>query len=189
MAVRTLACTFVALAFGIASALPAQLAIYGMGSGGRLSGVNVGAGTGAGAQGSVTAWGGTVGLYDNFLRLGPVKLGTDVRGFLQSSSGNNPNGNQVRGLLVGPRLALKLPMVPFKPYLQGELGAASTNYGVNASRTGNFAYQISGGLDVTIFPHLDAHAEYGAGQLDSVFGSSSHQTLQEFGLGLVLRLF
>lgn len=49
-----------------------------MGSGGRLSGTNIGYNTAPGVSGSFTAYGGTGGVYANFLRLGPVKLGADA---------------------------------------------------------------------------------------------------------------
>ena len=121
----------------------AQLAFYGMGSGGHLAGNNVG---GTGANGSFTAWGGTVGSYDNFLGAGPLK-----------------------------------------PYLQAEVGGASTNYGTSASRTLNFAYQVQGGVDWRILPHVDVRGEYGGGKATGLLGGAS-LTLQEFGAGIVLRL-
>src|ERR1700753_792314 len=49
----------------------AQLAPYAMFSAGHYSGQGVGNGTAATQSGGMTALGGTFGLYDNFLRLGP----------------------------------------------------------------------------------------------------------------------
>jgi hypothetical protein len=45
---------------------------------------------------------------------------------------------------------------------------------------------VNGGVDVTILPHLDIRGEYGAGQLTSIH--NTNHTLQEFGIGLVLRM-
>lgn len=176
-----------------ATAAHAQFAIYGMGSAGRLTGFNqihtvpVGGTNTINTDGRFWAYGGTVGIYNDFLKLGPLKLGGDVRGFVQKSS--NSNGaydNQLRGGLIGLRLALHAPLIPFKPYIQGEIGGASTNFGQNASRTGYFAYQLQVGADFTVFPHLDLRAEYGGGQILSVLGSSK-LPMQQLGGGVVVR--
>jgi hypothetical protein len=157
----------------------AQLALYGMGSGGRL---------GSNAFGnSFTAYGGTVGGYDNFLGAGPLKLGVDGRYFVQSGSNSNAYGNQLRGGMAGMRLAVHPPILPLKPYVQAEVGAATTNYGVQANRTLTFAYQVQGGVDWRILPHVDARGEYGVGKAVGSLGGTSI-TLQEFGAGIVLRL-
>ncbi|HEY5380823.1 MAG TPA: hypothetical protein VIJ65_01095 [Acidobacteriaceae bacterium] len=168
------------LFFGLSAvAAPAQIGLYGMGSGGRFTAMG-------GQGGSVTAWGGTVGVYDDFLPLGPVSLGGDVRGFIQSSSNSTQYGNKLMGGLVGLRLAVHVPAIPLRPYIQAEVGGVGTNNGDSASRTASVAYQVQGGLDVTVFPHLDLRGEYGAGQANSI--NNSGHTLQEFGAGIVLRL-
>ena len=175
-----------------AASARAQFAVYGMGSAGRLSGFNsIYATTGPvptlNSAGNFWAYGGTAGIYDDFLKLGPIKLGGDVRGFIeQSSNSNNTYGNQLRGGLIGLRLALHAPLVPVKPYIQAEIGGASTNYGQNSSNTGNFAYQVQLGADFTIFPHVDLRGEYGVGQLLGVLGSNN-SNMQQLGAGLALR--
>ena len=171
------------------TAMPAtaQIGIYGMGSGAFLGTATATQGSLVAQQSGFSAYGGTFGLYDNFLRLGPLKLGADARYFQETSSNNNSYGNKLHGGLVGVRLALNLPLFPLKPYLQAEAGGVGTNYGTQANDTGSFAYQIQGGVDYTIFPHLDLRAEYGGGQITSVYGSGNKQALQEAGLGLVVR--
>ena len=166
----------------------AQIAVYGMGSGGFLSSVNAGHGPLSLASDSFSAYGGTFGAYDDFKHWGPVTFGGDGRVFLQSSTNSNPYGNQLRGGLAGARLALFSHFVPFSPYLQGEIGGVSTNYGTQSQRSLSFSYQIQGGLDFTIFPHLDARAEYGAGQIGALF-PGVQQEMQQIGLGLVVRFF
>jgi hypothetical protein len=156
----------------------AQFGIYGMGTGGRESG------SGVATDGAFTAWGGTGGIYDDFVHLGPARLGADGRFFIENS-GNSAYGNKLSGGLAGGRLDVGLPLVPLRPYVQAEVGAASSNNGTNPSKMTGFAYQVQFGLDVTIFPHLDLRGEYGAGQ---IFLSGNSPGLQQFGGGLVLRL-
>ena len=157
----------------------AQLGLYVMGSGGNLGAVA--------GRNSFTAWGGTVGGYDNFIGAGPIKIGGDARFFVQSSGNSNAFGNQLRGGLVGMRLAITPPILPIKPYIQAEAGGASTNYGVQANRALNFAYQVQGGVDWTVFPHVDVRAEYGGGKAVGSIGGTS-ESLQEFGGGILIRL-
>lgn len=165
----------------------AQTAIYGMFSAGHYSGIGVGNGTPANQSGGMTARGGTFGLYDNFIPLGPVKFGGDARFFIQNSANSTTYGNKLAGFLVGPRLAIVLPPpIPVKPFIQLEFGGVGTNNGTSPSKSTSFAYQVNGGVDFTLVPHLDIRGEYGAGQLTSI-GNANH-TLQEFGIGLVLRL-
>jgi hypothetical protein len=178
--VRRVAVVF-ALWMAVCGAARAQLGLYVMGSGGKL-GANV-----IGNNSGFTAWGGTVGGYDDFLGAGPIKIGGDARFFVQSSGNSNAFGNQLRGGLVGMRLAVHPPILPLKPYVQAEVGAASTNYGVQANRSLNFAYQVQGGVDWTIFPHVDVRGEYGGGKAIGSLGGTSI-ALQEFGGGIVLRL-
>ena len=179
-------CSSVSIAGG--SAAHAQIAVYGMGSGGFLGSATAAQGSLVAQDGGFSAYGGTFGVYDDFARLGPLKLGGDVRYLQQTSSNGNSYGNKLRGGLVGLRLALKLPVIPFKPYVQAEIGDVATNYGTQPNKSNSFAYQVQGGLDYTIFPHLDLRAEYGGGQING-YGTSEKQTLQQVGVGLVVRFF
>ncbi len=175
------------LLFGAAAA-HAQFALYGMGSGAFLGSTTASQGSLVLQNSGFSSYGGTIGLYDDFAHLGPVRLGTDVRYFQETSSNNNSYGNKLHGVTTGLRLELRAPAVPFKPYLQAEVGGVGTNYGTQAGDSGAFAYQIQGGLDFTIFPHVDVRGEYGGGQIDGVF-SGSKQALQQVGVGVVVRFF
>lgn len=166
----------------------AQVAVYGMGSAGFLSSVNEGGGTLNHIANSSSAYGGTFGVYDDFEHWGPITFGGDGRFFVQSNSSSTRYGNQLRGGLAGARLALFSHFLPFSPYLQGEIGGVATNYGTQPQSSTSFSYQIQGGLDFTIFPHLDARAEYGAGQIGAVF-PGARQDMQQIGIGLVVRFF
>jgi opacity protein-like surface antigen len=169
------------------SACDAQIGLYGMFSAGHYSGIGVGYGTPANQSGGMTARGGTFGIYDNFMPLGPIKFGGDARFFVQNSANSSTYGNKLAGFLIGPRLGIVLPPpIPVRPYIQLEFGGVGTNNGTSTSKSTSFAYQVNGGVDFTVVPHLDIRGEYGAGQLTSI-GNANH-TLQEFGIGLVLRL-
>lgn len=165
----------------------AQAAVYGMFSAGHYSGLGVGYGTAPTQSGGMTARGGTFGVYDNFAPFGPVRFGGDARLFIQNSANSSSYGNKLAGFLFGPRLEIAPPPpIPVKPYIQLEFGGVGSNNGTSTSKSTSFAYQVNGGVDFTVLPHLDLRGEYGAGQLTSI--GSSHHTLQELGIGVVLRM-
>jgi hypothetical protein len=163
----------------------AQLGIYGMGTGGHESGPNVGQLSFPNGNGSFIAWGGTGGIYYDFLHLGPAHLGADGRFFLEHTGNNTPYGNKLEGGLGGLRLDGKLPIIPLRPYVQAEVGGVGTNNGIQSTLTTGVAYQVQFGLDVTIFPHFDLRGEYGVG---NIFLDGSSPVLQQFGGGVVIRL-
>lgn len=183
--------SFPFLLFAALAALPlrsrAQTAVYGMFSAGHYSGIGVGYGTPPTQSGGMTARGGTFGVYDNFAPFGPIRFGGDARFFIQNSANSTTYGNKLAGFLFGPRLEIAPPPpIPLKPYIQIEIGGVGTNNGTSTSKTTSFAYEVNGGVDVTILPHLDIRGEYGAGQLTSI--NNTNHTLQEFGIGLALRM-
>ena len=184
MAARLRLALTLGLLLASVSAARAQIGLYAMGSVGFLGSANI-AGAQADQNKSFSAFGGTFGIYDQMVKLGPMKFGADGRFFAQS--GNNGGvGNKMHGGFGGLRLALQTGLFPVKPYIQAEVGGVSTNYGVETSNSTSFAYQVQGGLDFTLVPHLDARAEYGGGQINSVY-SGQRQTLQQVGFGLVVR--
>lgn len=163
----------------------AQFALYGMGTGGHESGAGVGNDAIANGNGSFIAWGGTAGIYDDFLHLGPARLGADGRFFLEHSGNSTAYGNKLEGGLGGLRADAHLPLIPLIPYAQIEAGVAGTNNGTNSLLSTGFTYQVQFGLDITIFPHLDLRGEYGVGQ---IFLDGQNPLMQQFGGGFVLRL-
>jgi hypothetical protein len=165
---------------------PAQIGIYGGLSGGFISTNNNQSGLQTLSTPSYSAWGGTFGVYDDPYHLGPLRFGGDGRFFIESSRGSTVYGNQIRGLLFGPRAALRLPGVPFSPYIQLEAGVGSTNYGFQASRSASVTYQVNGGLDYLIIPRLDGRLEYGTGRLGPLY-SGTHVTMDQLLIGLALR--
>lgn len=173
----------VALGVGCGSAR-AQTGIYGMFSGGFVGSSVAPHAT----QPSYSQFGGTFGLYSTLLPLGPLRLGMDGRYIIESSGGSTPYGNQLQSGLFGPRLAFFSHLIPFSPYVQLEIGGASTNYGHFPSRSTSFAYQAQFGVDDTLFPHIDARVEYGTGTIGSDIGGN-RERMQQISGGLVFRFF
>jgi len=171
------------------SSLPAcahgQVGIYGMFEADHYSGLGVGPGTSSTQSGGITPIGGTFGFYDDVIHAGPIHLGYDARLKIDNSANSTSYGNKLLGGLVGGRLDANPVVLPFRPYLQAEVGVIATNNGTNPSRSAGLGYQVQFGGDVTLFPHVGARFEYGAGQVRN--DSLSH-TLQSFGAGLIVRL-
>lgn len=91
----------------------------------------------------------TVGIYYGVRDLGPVALAVDGRGVFSSDTKN---------ILVGPRVALHLPLFPLKPYaevLGGMVYYSTASANGTRQSFNDFDYRLVGGLDSTIFFHLD----------------------------------
>ena len=97
---------------------------------------------------SASAYGGLFGLYAQSGHY--AYFGGDFRGSLLSRSGFNYYTGA-----VGPRLALKPPVLPIRPYVEGLVGVASYNGGKGTSNSTHLNYQAVVGADWTILPHID----------------------------------
>ena len=112
-------------------------------------------------------YGGGVGVYDDFFHFGPLRVGVDVRGDLLTGS-----NYRYRDVLGGVRVAVKLPVLPLRPYVQGSIGSGGTKYtgspanGITTYPYANkFTYVVFGGIDTGLLPHVDLRAiEVGVGQ-------------------------
>jgi Outer membrane protein beta-barrel domain len=90
---------------------------------------------------------GTFGFYAGLRHYGPVDISADVRGDLSS--------NIYSGIL-GPRLAVKLPIFPIMPYGEFLFGGSSYSTLSNGVRdASNFTYRGVVGVDFTLLPHFD----------------------------------
>jgi hypothetical protein len=97
---------------------------------------------------STTVYGPLVGIYLQSGRF--IAIGADARGaFL------NGNHNQFYTGAIGPRIAIKPPVLPIKPYAEALFGVASYNGGNSSPNTTYVNYQILGGIDATILPRID----------------------------------
>lgn len=129
------------------------------------------------------------GVYYDAVHLGPIRIGGDVRG-------NVLFGNQVNywSGLGGVRLVVKPPLLPFIVYGQGSAGVAGIKQSGSGSSGGysnKFQWDVFGGTDFTIFPHIDWRVvELGYGKMSGVNGGTTAPSVGVFTLssGIVLRL-
>ena len=152
------------------AALHAQIGVYAGFSGGLVSGGNTN-----------WAYGPLVGVYkQSGYAANIVSIGADLRAsFLNRSGFHYYTG------AVGPRLAFKTPILPFRPYVEGLVGVGNVQNGDGAGSTTHLNYQVLAGLDSTLLPHLDwriIEFDYSA-----VTGQSVNAKI--FTTGLVLRLW
>lgn len=150
---------------------------------------------------SVSPIGGTGGIYYDFLKLGPVKLGADLRGSILTSTRGayinaNGGGTRINSALFGVRAVFHVPVLRsvLRPYVQGSAGFGSTNYGILYGSSGvqtksNFEYMGYAGVDIPLAPFMDFRlVELGAGALNP-FGTNSHNyPLQSVSSGIVFHL-
>ena len=107
------------------------------------------------------------GVTLGVLPIGPVHLGFDLRG------STKPGNDGADLVLAGPRLALKLPVIRLKPYVQASGGYLRTrttlvNSGLPAGTqlTAQYgAWEALGGVDIPLLPVLDLRLiEVGGGK-------------------------
>lgn len=113
----------------------AQIGLYAGFSGARLN------------SGSTNIYGPLVGVYAQ--RGSILALGADARGSFLTR-----NGSQFYTGAIGPRVAFKPIVLPFKPYGEALVGVASTNGGSGSNST-HLNYQLLAGIDTTILPRID----------------------------------
>jgi hypothetical protein len=113
----------------------ARFAIYGTG-GGEKSGLPNDDWHGAG----------TFGFYYGIVHAAILDISVDARGDLSSN---------IKSGFVGPRVAVKLPVVPVKPYGEFIFGISTYSVPAHLPIPNDFAYRYVFGLDTTILPHID----------------------------------
>jgi hypothetical protein len=181
----------------------AQLGVYGTFTATRLSNLKTSpeVTNPSAYNNDVAPLGGTGGVYFDFLKLGPVKLGADLRGSIVTTkrgalANANGGGARINSALFGVRAVFHAPLFShvMKPYIQGSFGLGSSNYGLLYGNTGvslhnNFEYMGYAGIDIPILPIMDFRlVELGAGGLNP-FGTNSHNyPLQSVSSGVVFHL-
>lgn len=172
---------FLALAVTTAHA---QIGIYGRFDATRLSGTS--------NSFETLGWyeGGGGGVYYDFAHFGPIGLGADVRGNFLAG-----NQHKFKSVLGGVRLSVHPPVLPIRPYVQGSIGVGGASHnGLGNSGTiysNKFEYQVLGGLDYTLLPHIDWRvAEVGYGRISGISSGASAPAVNLFtiGTGIVVRL-
>jgi hypothetical protein len=151
---------------------------------------------------SVDPLGGTAGVYYDFMKLGPVRLGADLRGSIMSTKRGayenfNGPGARIYSTLGGIRAVFHTPFAPLKPYIQGSVGLGRSDYGLYSGGVGgtpnqiynNFEYEGLAGLDIKLLPYMDYRVvELGYGGLDP-FGANSHNyPIKQVSMGFVFHL-
>ncbi len=142
-----------------------------------------------------------------------LSLGPDFRLSLQSGATGNsayPGGGPAQsliGLMVGPRLAFHLPILPIHPYIEGLIGGGDSQIGelipdsyqnsqntppgtaIDKNGGGTMVWQVVGGLDMKVFPHVDWRVvEYSYGNLFASAGGTPDYGLTTLSTGIVVRL-
>jgi hypothetical protein len=121
---------------------------------------------------------GTLGLYYGLYDFGPFYLSVDARGDISSA---------IHSGFGGPRLAVKLPVLPIKPYGEILIGVSSYPQTSGSIQYSNdFAYRYVLGVDSSIFPHIDWRiADFSYGINRSGNGTGTHA--ETITSGLVIR--
>jgi len=187
------------VAFAAATA-QAQFGVYGTFTASKLSGIKSSpeATNPAAVNNDVSPLGGGGGIYYDFLKVGPVKLGADLRGTIVTTKRGayvnaNGGGARINSALAGVRVVFNAPVMRsvLRPYLQGSAGIGNTNYGLLYGSNGvktktNFEYMGYAGVDIPLLPIMDFRlVEFGMGALNP-FGDKSHNyPLQSVSTGIV----
>ena len=160
-----------------------------------------------GTKPTVDVSGGTFGAYYDFKTLGPIRLGADFRGNVESSSRGAGvksvgTGSHLYSVLGGVRGAFHTRYSFLEPYVHLSGGLGRSDYGLLRNVNGtapplngtyllqnSFEYHAFAGADIHLFPALDFRVvELGYGGL-AAFGNNSHNySLRTVGTGLVLHL-
>jgi hypothetical protein len=187
----------VAAAIATTAIAHAQIGVYGTVSVNRLSGIQ-GSPNAAGSvvNNSVDPIGGGAGVYYDFMKLGPIRLGADLRGTITDSkqgayTTSRGAGTRIYSGLGGIRAVFHTPFAALKPYIQASAGIGRSDYGLftpnttvtvggsNVQITGeaihnNLQYEGFAGVDFRVLPIMDFRVvELGYGALTS-FGASGH---------------
>lgn len=146
------------------AAAQAQTAIYGTFSGTKLN-----------TDGGDWLYGGTIGVYKDHGRT--FHYGLDGRGVFTGK-----DDTHLYSGLVGPRLAVSV--YPVKPYVEALIGVGHAEFSHNSDT--KFEYQMLGGVDYTLAPHVDWRViEFSYGGFSDLNPSFNPKTIST---GLVLRL-
>ena len=191
----------------------AQIGVYGMFTVDRLSNIASSplplppnsTGPAFARANTVDPIGGTGGVYYDFLKLGPVKLGADLRGSIMTTKRGaylnfNGPGARIYSVLGGVRGSFQTPVKSLKPYVQISAGLGRSDYGLYSNLPAsnqpvpnviysNFEYEGLAGLDIKLLPIMDWRvAEFGYGGLNP-FGTYSHNyPIKQVSMGFVFHL-
>jgi hypothetical protein len=207
----------VLLGLGCAMSAHAQVGVYGEYLASRLSGIKCfdPQGQCSSANGAVNPAGVLGGVYYDFRKVGPVRLGFDFRGGYQKSnksavsSAGGENVTRDSTALFGVRGSFHTKYSWVKPYAQVSAGYTRSNATEPCTlvSTGlpngalcttvpydNFVqYEAFGGLDLKILPIADLRAvELGLGNMNRIgngqAGTTSSVLVRSIGVGIVFHM-
>jgi hypothetical protein len=213
MSFRNAVLLLAVVAFANTVSTNAQVGVYGMFTVDRLSNIASSplplppnsTGAAFARANTVDPVGGTGGVYYDFMKLGPMRLGADLRGSILTTKRGayinfNGPGARIYSVLGGVRGSFQTPVKSLKPYVQLSAGLGRSDYGLYSGRPAsseplpniiynNFEYEGLAGLDIKLLPVLDWRvAEFGYGGLDP-FGANSHNyPIKQVSMGFVFHL-
>jgi hypothetical protein len=200
MSFRNAVLLLAAVAVATSVSAHAQVGVYGMFTVDRLSNIQSSPllPSPAPRVDPVNPLGGTGGVYYDFLKLGPIKLGADLRGSILTTKRGayvaaNGGGTRIYSALGGVRGVFHTPFAPLKPYVELSAGLGRSDYGLFTNGAvvlhNNFQYEGLAGLDIKLLPIMDWRvAEFGYGGLDP-FGANSHNyPIKQVSMGFVFHL-
>src|ERR1700716_1427685 len=176
MSFRNAVLLLAAVAVATSVSAHAQVGVYGMFTVDRLSNIQSSPllPSPAPRVDPVNPLGGTGGVYYDFMKLGPIRLGADLRGsILTTKRGayvtNNGGGTRIYSALGGVRGVFHTPFAPLKPYVELSAGLGRSDYGLFTNGAvvlhNNFQYEGLAGLDIKLLPIMDWRvAEFGYGR-------------------------
>ena len=145
----------------------------------------------------------TGGVSYDFKTFGPVTLAADLRGSVASShhgaqTYSEGSGAHIYSALGGVNASFNTPLKSLRPYVQGSVGYARSNYGVltNAmvsstifpgiATQNNIEYHVYAGMDLRFLPYADWRiAEVGYGAAQSMGNYSHTYPLYSISTGIV----
>jgi hypothetical protein len=152
-----------AVAIYPAATAHAQGGFYAEGTYTWISGNTVGGDSASGPTGKATGIGGSFGTFYDFLHLGPLALGADLRYSFSHDGSPSLFGNELNYGDAGVRISGKVPKAPVRPFAQAGVLRSSTNYAYHTAMHGGLGYGYQFGADVDVVPHIDLRVEYAGG--------------------------
>lgn len=144
---------------------------------------------------SVDPLGGGGGIYYDFKKFGPIRLGADIRGTITNSKQGayadaRGSGTRIYSTLGGIRAVVHTPLPFIRPYIQGSVGLARSDYGLFTNGAvvihNNVQYEGFAGVDIKVLPIVDFRAvELGYGALT---GGSHTYPIGTISSGVVFHL-
>jgi hypothetical protein len=119
-------------------------------------------------------------------------LGLDARGGYAKGQGHS-----YRNFLIGPRVEVKPPVLPIRPYIQASVGVGGVSVQYNGPPapethySNKLQYGFVGGVDYTLVPHVDIRlVEVGYLRMSAITSGTPAPALNlvSVGAGIVLRL-